>query len=130
MTKEANTSYGTTFWAFKFDGDEANFRVWEGRTLALAEAKGFLTALTKVSPPGLMPEEYEDGEVVETSPSDSGAPSQIIRTRPCTSKEIRKYQSRTAANTYLFSSCEGKAYALIERFAGDSAHAWEVLKEK
>ena len=57
MTEEADTSYGTTIRAFKFDGDEANFRVWEGRTLALAEAKGFLTALTKVSPPGLTPEE-------------------------------------------------------------------------
>ena len=98
--------------------------------MALAEAKGFLTALTKVSPLGLTPEEYEDGEVVETSPSDSGAPLQIIRTRPCTSKEIRKYQSRTAANTYLFSSCEGKAYASIDRFAGDPARFWEVLKDK
>ena len=74
MTEEADTSYGTTIQAFKFNDDEANFRVWEGRTLALAEAIGFLTALTKVSPPGLTAEEYEDGEVVETSTSDPGAP--------------------------------------------------------
>ena len=41
MTDDIDTSFGTTVRAFKFDGDESTFRVWESRTLALAEAKGF-----------------------------------------------------------------------------------------
>ena len=131
MVEDNDSSFGTAVRAFKFDGDESKFRVWESRTLALAEAKGFLTALTKVSEPGLTTEQYEDGEVVEViSPSSEGILSAPSRVRPCTQKEIRKYQARTAANTYLISSCEGKAYALIERYAGDPARAWSVLKEK
>ena len=50
MIEETDTSFGTTIGAFKFDGDEANFRVWDDRALALAEAKAFLTAIKKVSP--------------------------------------------------------------------------------
>ena len=62
MTDDIDTSFGTTVDAFKFDGDESTFRVWESRTLALAEAKGFLNALTKnPDTPGLTVDQYEDG---------------------------------------------------------------------
>ena len=132
MTEENDTSFGTTVCAFKFNGDETLFRIWESRTLALAEAKDFLSALTKVpDEPGLTADQYEDGEVLEVGPTGSdGIPPQSVRVRPCTTKEIRRYQARTAANTYLFSSCDGKAYALIEKHAGDPARAWSVLKDK
>ena len=132
MTEENDTSFGTTVRAFKFNGDETLFCIWESRTLALAEAKGFLSALTKVpDEPGLTADQYEDGEVSEVGPTGSdGIPPQSVRVRPCTTKEIRRYQARTAANTYLFSSCDGKAYALIEKHAGDPARAWSVLKDK
>ena len=132
MSEDADTSFGTTVRAFKFNGDETTFRIWESRTLALAEAKGFLSALTKIpDEPGITADQYEDGEVVEFGPpSSDGFSPQPMRTRPCTTKEIRRYQARTAANTYLFSSCDGKAYSLIERYAGDPARAWNVLKDK
>ena len=90
MVEDNDSSFGTAVRAFKFDGDELKFRVWESRTLALAEAKGFLTALvTKVSEPGLTTEQYEDGEVVEViSPSSEGILSVPSRVCPCAQKEI------------------------------------------
>ena len=65
VVEDNDSSFGTAVRAFKFDGDELKFRIWKSQTLALAEANGFLTVLTKVSEPGLTTEQYEDGEVVE-----------------------------------------------------------------
>ena len=75
-------------------------------------------------------DQYEDGEVVEFGPPGADGSPPKPRLRACTTKEIRKYKARTAANTYLFSSCKGKAYALIERYAGDPVRAWNTQKEK
>ena len=60
MSEDADTLFGTTVRAFKFNGDETTFRIWESRTLALAEAKGFLSALTKIpDEPGITADQYE-----------------------------------------------------------------------
>jgi hypothetical protein len=44
--------------------------------------------------------------------------------------ENRKYNALAAAWTYLVASCTDKAYALIERCAGDPYAAWTILQEK
>ena len=127
--------YGATVRAFAFDGEESKFRAWEGKTIALASAKGYLLALTteprcKV----LTVEEFEYGEVVVDVTSDKSAtppPAGLTSTvRETTSVENRRYLARAAAWTYLVSSCTGKAYALIEPCQGDPVKAWKVLQAK
>ena len=46
VDEQSESGYGTTVHAFAFDGDEAKYRSWEGKTIALAGSKGFLLALT------------------------------------------------------------------------------------
>ena len=138
MEEEKDSStFGTTVRSFAFDGEESKFRAWEGKTLAIASSKSFLLALTKKEPiKGLTAEEYENGEVIEpgvetTEPGDEGAVIVAApTTRDTTKLENRRYAARSAAWTYLVASCSGKAYALIERCAGDPFAAWTILQEK
>ena len=64
VDEQSESGYGTTVRGFAFDGDEAKYRSWEGKTIALAGSKGFLLALTKIGiGMTLTVEEYEYGEV-------------------------------------------------------------------
>jgi hypothetical protein len=126
------STFGATIRAFAFDGDEAKFRAWEGKTLALASSKSFLLALTKAEVvKGLTAEEYENAEVevpgVETTNPAGVSTTAASTTRPTTPLENRKYTARAAAWTYLVASCTNKAYALIERSAGNPFAAWTIL---
>jgi hypothetical protein len=132
---DTSSAYGTTVRAFAFDGDATKFRAWEGKTLAFASAKGFSLALTKAeTSKGLTVEEYEYGEVTLTAAQVRAATTETgtaaTGTRPTTPAENRRYIARTAAWTYLVSSCTDKAYALIERCEGDPYKAWNILQEK
>ena len=134
---DSSSAYGTTVRAFAFDGDATKFRAWEGKTLAFASAKGFSLALTKEeTSKGLTVEEYEYGEVTLTAAhlrattAETGTGAGATGTRPTTTAENRRYIARTAAWTYLVSSCTDKAYALIERCEGDPFKAWTILQEK
>jgi hypothetical protein len=105
--------------------------------LAFASAKGFSLALTKEeTSKGLTVEEYEYGEVTLTAAqlraatAETGTGAGATGTRPTTTAENRRYIARTAAWTYLVSSCTDKAYALIERCEGDPFKAWTILQEK
>ena len=136
MEESKDPTFGATIRAFAFDGDETKFRAWEGKTLALASSKSFLLALTKAeTTKGLTHEEFGDGKVtipgVETTNPDTGvATIAESTTREPTKVENRKYIARAAAWTYLVASCTDKAYALIERCAGDPHKAWTILQEK
>ena len=139
MEEQKETTFGSTIRAFAFDGDETKFRSWEGKTIALAGSKGFLLALTKApTATGLTAEEFENGEVVVLGAlltgggvDATGAPLRAASTtRTPTTAENRKYSARAAAWTYLVASCSDKAYALIERSAGDPFKAWTILQEK
>ena len=131
VDEQSESGYGTTVRAFAFDGDEAKYRSWEGKTLALAGSKGFLLALTK---PGtgraLTVEEYEYGEVEVPGMDVTGGAVTAATTRPTTAAENRKYLAKATAWTYLVASCTDKAYALIERCTGDPFKAWAILQEK
>ncbi|KAI2490450.1 hypothetical protein MHU86_24137 [Fragilaria crotonensis] len=139
MEEQKEATFGSTIRAFAFDGDETKFRSWEGKTIALAGSKGFLLALTKApTATGLTAEEFENGEVVVLGAlltgggvDATGAPLRAASTtRTPTTAENRKYSARAAAWTYLVASCSDKAYALIERSAGDPFMAWTILQEK
>ena len=136
MEESKESTFGATIRAFAFDGDETKFRAWEGKTLALASSKSFLLALTKAeATKGLTAEEFENAEVevpgVETTDPVTGVPTApASTTRTTTALENRKYTARAAAWTYLVASCTDKAYALIERCAGDPFAAWTILQEK
>lgn len=125
MEESKESTFGATIRAFAFDGDETKFRAWEGKTLALASSKSFLLALTKAeATKGLTAEEFENAEVevpgVETTDPVTGVPTVTASTtRVTTALENRKYAARAAALIYLVASCTDKAYALIERCAGD-----------
>ena len=142
---------GATVRAFAFDGDETKFRTWEGKSIALASAKGFLLALTQEPKMKMLTvEEFEYGEVIVyttsaaslkvqpdvTTSSQEGSTTTVKRaatastTRATTSSENRQYLARASAWTYLVASCTGKAYALIEHCQGDPAKAWKILQEK
>ena len=76
VAEDSESNFGTTVCAFAFNGDETNFRSWEGKTLALAASKGFLLALTKAEARlGLTIEEYEYGEVEEPVMQPTGVPA-------------------------------------------------------
>ena len=123
--------FGTTVRAFAFDGEEAKYRSWEGKTIALAGSKGFLLALTKASTGKVLTvEEYEYGEVQEPGVEVTGGVEGPSTTRATTKAENRKYASNAQAWTYLVASCTGKAYALIEQCNGDPFKAWTILQDK
>ena len=154
-SSDKETPYqGATVRAFAFDGDETKFRTWEGKSIALASAKGFLLALTQEPKMKMLTvEEFEYGEVIvyttstaslkikpdDATSSQEGATA-VKRaptasttgtsTRATTSSENRQYLARASAWTYLVASCTGKAYALIEHCQGDPAKAWKILQEK
>jgi hypothetical protein len=131
VDEQSESGYGTTVRAFAFDGDEAKYRSWEGKTLALASSKGFLLALTKESTgAALTVEEYEYGEVEVPGMAVTGGAVTAATTRPTTAVENRKYLAKAAAWTYLVASCTDKAYALIERCEGNPFKAWGILQEK
>ena len=136
MEEYKESTFGSTIRAFAFDGDETKFRSWEGKTLALASSKSFLLALTKAElTKGLTAEEFENAEVevpgVAMTDPATGEPTVAASTmRPTTVMENRKYNARAAAWTYLVASCTDKAYALIERCAGDPFASWTILQEK
>jgi hypothetical protein len=120
VDKQLESGYGTTVRAFAFDGDEAKYRSWEGKTLAFAGSKGFWLALTKTGTGrALTVEEYDYGEVEEPGMTVTGDAATATTTRPMTMAENRKYLAKAAAWTYLVASCTDKAYALIERCEGD-----------
>ncbi len=106
------------------------------KTLALASSKSFLLARTKAElTKGLTAEEFENAEVevpgVAMADPATGEPTFAASTmRPTSVMENRKYNARAAAWTYLVVSCTDKAYALIERCAGDPFAAWTILQEK
>ena len=132
VDEQSESGYGTTVRAFAFDGDEAKYRSWEGKTIALAGSKGFLLALTKIGVGRpLTVEEYEYGEVeVPGLDVTGGAVTAPATTRPTTAAKNRKYIAKAAAWTYLVASCTDKAYTLIERYEDDSFKAWSILQEK
>ncbi len=131
VDEQSESGYGTTVRAFAFDGDEAKYRSWEGKTIALAGSKGFLLALTKIGVGRpLTVEEYEYGEVEVPGLDVTGGAVTAATTRPTTAAENRKYIAKAAAWTYLVASCTDKAYALIERCEGDPFKAWSILQEK
>jgi Zinc knuckle len=131
VAEQPESMFGTSVRAFMFDGDEAKYRSWEGKTLALAGSTGFLLALTKESAgTTLTAEEYEYGEVEVPGLVMTGGAVGAPTTRSPTSAECRKYLAKTAAWTYLVASCTDKAYALIERCDGDPFKGWTILKEK
>ena len=136
MEEYKESTFGSTIRAFAFDGDETKFRSWEGKTLALASSKSFLFALTKAElTEWLTAEEFENAEVevpgVAMTDPATGEPTFAASTmRPTSVMENRKYNARAAAWTYLLASCTDKAYALIERCAGDPFAAWTILQEK
>ena len=113
---------GATVRAFAFDGDETKFRTWEGKSIALASAKGFLLALTQEPKMKMLTvEEFEYGEVIVyttsaaslkvqpdvTTSSQEGSTTTVKRaatastTRATTSSENRQYLARASAWTYL-----------------------------
>jgi Zinc knuckle len=131
VNEQSESGYGTSVRAFAFDGDEAKYRSWEGKTLALAGSKGFLLALTKAGTGrALTVEEYEYGEVEVPGMAVTGGETTAATTRPTTAAENRRYSAKAAAWTYLVASCTDKAYGLIERCAGDPFKAWAILQEK
>ena len=108
-TAESGGGFGSTVRAFVFDGDEVKYRLWEGKTLALASSKGFLLALTRESTgTALTVEQFEYGEV-EVTPASAATTGGVAGTaavmRPTTAAENRKYLARAAAWTYLVASC-------------------------
>jgi hypothetical protein len=154
-SSDKETPYqGATVRAFAFDGDETKFRTWEGKSIALASAKGFLLALTQEPKMKMLTvEEFEYGEVtvyttstasLKIKPDDATSSQEgatVVKraptasttgtsTRATTSSENRQYLARASAWTYLVASCTGKAYALIEHCQGDPAKAWKILQEK
>lgn len=131
VEEQTESGFGTAVRAFAFDGDEAKYRSWEGKTVALAGSKGFLLALTKESTGKVLTvEEYEYGEVEEPGVAVTGGGATPTTTRATTKTENRKYAANAQAWTYLVASCTGKAYALIERCNGDPYKAWSILQEK
>jgi sulfite reductase alpha subunit-like flavoprotein len=131
VEEQTDSGFGTTVRAFAFDGEEAKYRSWEGKTIALAGSKGFLLALTKESTGRVLTvEEYEYGEVEVPGAAVTGGVATPSTTRATTKTENRKYAANAQAWTYLVASCTGKAYALIEQCNGDPFRAWKILQEK
>jgi hypothetical protein len=107
-------------------GNEAKYRSWEEKTIALAGSKGFLLALTKIGVGRpLTVEEYENGEVEVPGMDVTGGAVTAATTRPTTAAENCKYTAKAAAWTHLVARCTDKAYALVGRCKGDPFNkAW------
>jgi hypothetical protein len=85
VNKQYESGYGTSVCAFAFDGDEVQYRSWEGKTLAFAGSKGFLLALTMESTgTALTVEEYKYGEVEVPGMAMTGGAVSAPTTRPAT----------------------------------------------
>ena len=112
---------GVSIKALEFNGDATKFRIWEGKTLALAKSRGFFIALTTDIGLTITHEEYEFGAVIDSNTKSERTP---------TLTEIRKYTSKQNAWAYLTSSCKGVAYGLIEHCNDNPFKAWSILQEK